>query len=87
LAWSPDGKWLAVANPGESDKVSLWAMLPDGSEEHYIGSGDLPIWSPDGSMLVYSVSGSVFAVKTGEWIPAQVKLPESAQVIDWVKLD
>jgi Tol biopolymer transport system component len=86
LAWSPDGKWLAVANQGELSKVSLWVMSPDGSEEHPIGDGDLPIWSPDGSMLLYTDGENVYVVQAGEWLPSRVLLPERAQVIDWVKL-
>ncbi len=89
LAWSPDGKWLAVANQGElaeDGKISLWVMSPDGGEEHHIGTGDLPIWNPDGTILLYTDGDATFAVKTGEWEPFRVMLPEGARVIDWVEL-
>ncbi|MGB7538310.1 MAG: hypothetical protein WBM17_07200 [Anaerolineales bacterium] len=90
LAWSPDGKWLAVANQGElaeDGKISLWVMRPDGSEEQHLGPGDLPIWNPDGTILLYTTDDGTFAVKTGEWAPFRVMLPEGARVIDWVKLE
>jgi hypothetical protein len=90
LAWSPDGKWLAAANQGEfteDGKVSLWVMSPDGSEEHHIGSGDLPVWNPEGTILLYADGEATFAVKTGEWEPFRVLLPEGARVIDWVKVE
>ncbi len=90
LAWSPGGKWLAVVNQGElveDGKISLWVMRPDGSEEHHIGSGDLPIWNPDGTILLYTTSEGTFAVKAGEWAPFRITLPEDAQVIDWIDLE
>ncbi|MBN1437905.1 MAG: PD40 domain-containing protein [Anaerolineales bacterium] len=89
LAWSPDGRWLAVANPAErteDKKVSLWVLSPDGTEEHHLGGGDLPVWSPDGSMLLYHTDAGVFAANAGEWIPFPVTLPKTAQVIDWVEI-
>jgi len=89
LAWSPDGTWLAVANQAElaqDGTVSLWVMRPDGSEEHHIGNGDRPVWSPDGEALIFRATSGVFAVKVGEWNPFQVTLPADSQVIDWVKL-
>ncbi len=90
LAWSPDGKWLAAANQGEltgDGKVSLWVMSPDGGEEHHIGSGDLPVWNPGGTILLYADGEATFAVKAGEWEPFRVLLPEGARVIDWVKVE
>jgi len=89
LAWSPDGKWLAAADQAElapDGKVSLWVMSPDGSEEHHIGGGDRPIWSPDGSTLVYESGNNVYAVKTSDWNPFPVTLPANSLVIDWVKV-
>jgi len=87
LAWSADGRWLAVANQTgltEAGIASLWVMHPDGSEEYHLGTGDFPVWSPDGATLVYQTEDGVFAIKAGEWIPFPVTLPETARVIDWV---
>lgn len=87
LAWSPDGKWLAMANPAErtdDGETTLWVLQPDGSEEVRLGAGDFPVWSPDGSALAFQNKNGVFAVKPGNWLPFPVTLPETARVIDWV---
>jgi Tol biopolymer transport system component len=87
LAWSPDGQWLAVANQAErteDGKVSLWVMRTDGSEEHHIGGGDRPVWSPDGRTVAYYTKNGVYAVKVGDWNPFPIMLPGDALVIDWV---
>ena len=89
LAWSPDGQWLAVADQAErteDGKVSLWVMRPDGSEEHPIGGGDRPVWSPDSRMVAYSTKSGVHAVKTGEWNPFPITFPADALAIDWVTI-
>jgi Tol biopolymer transport system component len=88
LAWSPDGNWLAVANQAEraeDGKVSLWVMRPDGSEEHPLGAGDLPIWSPDGTLLLFAGADGVRGARLNEWNPFVVTLPKTATVIGWVK--
>lgn len=87
LAWSPDGKWLAVANQAErveDGKISLWVMRPDSSEEHHLGTGEHPVWSPDGQTLIYSTKSGVYAVKADAWNPFQVTLPDGALVTDWI---
>jgi hypothetical protein len=87
LAWSPDGKWLAVAGEaelGQDGKVSLWILPPGGSDVHALGVGDQPVWSPDGTQLIYQSGGQNFGVKAGEWIPFPVTLPADSLVIDWV---
>jgi Tol biopolymer transport system component len=88
LAWSPDGAWLAAANQAESaadGKVSLWVMRPDGSEEHHLGTGDVPVWSPDGSMVLFASADGVRGARLDEWSPFPVTLPAGAFVIGWVK--
>jgi dipeptidyl aminopeptidase/acylaminoacyl peptidase len=71
LSWSPDGGWIAVeyvADRPEGGDVSLkrWieVLRPDGSERHRVspptppesyGAGQ-PLWSPDGTQLVYLTS-------------------------------
>jgi hypothetical protein len=90
LAWSPDGNWLAVANQSEladDGECTLWVMHPDGSDEHSIGPGDLPIWNPDGTILLYTTPDGTFAAKAEDWAPFRVMLPEGAQVIDWMEIE
>ncbi|MHB1132750.1 MAG: zf-HC2 domain-containing protein [Chloroflexota bacterium] len=83
VAWSPDGKWLAYssgttlqpAQNGQSPSrhESLWAIRPDGSENHMLLDAGKPSagyfivagWSPDGGKVLYwynaSFSGSILA--------------------------
>jgi Tol biopolymer transport system component len=95
LAWSPDGKWLAVVNEGEIEKASMWVMRVDGSEEHHLGETELPIWSPDSRQLVFSrlQSGAhspyeteTLLVGIGDWQLHQLDLPDGARVKGWVTL-
>jgi Tol biopolymer transport system component len=89
LAWSPDGKWLAVAGEGElgqDGKVSLWILPSDGSGMQTLGVGDQPVWSPDGTLLIYQSGNQTLGMKAGEWIPFPVTLPAEALVTDWVTI-
>jgi TolB protein len=57
IAWSPDGKQLAVAVFGDPGR-SLWVMRPDGSDATMIAEGEnvsRPSWDPDGVHLAYSL--------------------------------
>lgn len=98
LAWSPDGQWLAVVNQAEiaGERVSLWVLRVDGSQEYYLGGRtSSPVWSPDSRYLVYSQSPSdasafdesqTMLVEIGNWQPSVQDLPGGAQVEDWVIL-
>jgi dipeptidyl aminopeptidase/acylaminoacyl peptidase len=50
LRWSPDGRWLAFGGdqPGGGRIVAL-----EGSERRTLGNGRLPLWSPDGTTILY----------------------------------
>jgi serine/threonine protein kinase/Tol biopolymer transport system component len=62
-AWSPDGKMLVYARGNELDLSNA-----DGSEPHKIASPSgrafAPVWSPDGSLIRFSVADSKTAVNT-----------------------
>ena len=64
-AWSPDGKKLVYARGGELDLANA-----DGSEPHKIasvsGQAFDPAWSPDGSLIRFSVGDSKTGVN-GLW--------------------
>jgi Tol biopolymer transport system component len=53
VAWSPDGRELAVSMQG-----SLWRVNPESGEARQITDGpgydDQPDWSPDGRFIVYT---------------------------------
>src|SRR3972149_1410735 len=53
-AWSPDGRTLAWATSQDGlHSLQIW----DGNgEQRYGGSGDWPIWSPDGALLFTTLS-------------------------------
>ena len=52
-AWSPDGKWIAVAMSG-----SIWKVDPSSGVAHEITYDgkyhSMPDWSPDGNWIVYT---------------------------------
>lgn len=49
-AWSPDGTRLSwAASQGENHNILLWKS---GQPTQYVASGDWPIWSPNGSVLL-----------------------------------
>ena len=71
-AWSPDGRWIAVAMSG-----SIWKVDPASGVAHEITYDDkyhsMPSWSPDGSWIIYTADDggktlqlSIVNVATGE---------------------
>jgi dipeptidyl aminopeptidase/acylaminoacyl peptidase len=62
VAWSPDGKWLAVSmSPGGGMNTQIYLVRPDGSEITRITAGgkdnnSLSRWSYDGNLLFFSSS-------------------------------
>lgn len=53
LAWSPDGRRLAVALPGVAPgSAEIFVMNADGSERHRVADGSQFAWSPDSTRLV-----------------------------------
>lgn len=47
--WSPDGRWLVIAQAGEGEKSSLWRISADGKTQERFGPADAschcPAWS------------------------------------------
>lgn len=53
LAWSPDGRRLAVSLPGlDAGSSEIFVMNADGSERHVVADGSEFAWSPDSTRLV-----------------------------------
>jgi Tol biopolymer transport system component len=94
LSWSPDGEWIAFVTynePGAPPRQpALWVSRPDGSQEHLIGSGYNPVWSPDGKALAFNRSeGSppvdlAFAVQAGNWQESQ-QLAYPGHLNSWIQ--
>ena len=71
-AWSPDGKWIAVAMSG-----SIWKVDPSSGVAHELTYNrkyhSMPHWSPDGKWIVYTADDGgrtiqleILNVETGE---------------------
>jgi Tol biopolymer transport system component len=97
LSWSPDGNWLAFVTYAEraelGRKPALYVTRADGQEEHFLGVGFNPIWSPDGEMFVFNEAKDspssiwdhiVHAVPFGDWGNGLI-LPIDAALQDWIE--
>jgi len=77
LSWSPDGKWIAMAE-GRSSR--LFKVPVDGGSPVPVTDGLAlnPVWSPDGSLIVYSVPdlGASFPIRAVTPDGAARPLPE-----------
>jgi Tol biopolymer transport system component len=65
-AWSPDGKWLAVAASRDGDPKLFKVPLEGGSPVQLVNDYSTdPVWAPSGAFLVYSGAdvGTNFDVK------------------------
>jgi dipeptidyl aminopeptidase/acylaminoacyl peptidase len=66
LAWSSDGRWLAVARTEPSGSIRIWIIDPTGTVKRRLttaianpGGAILGLsWAPNGSSIVYSALGS-----------------------------
>jgi hypothetical protein len=55
----------------------------DGSEEHWLGVGSGPVWSPDGRWLTFGYGSVVWLTEVDTWRLQLVALPASAQIVAW----
>ena len=98
IAWSPDGEWLAVVNPGEidanGDPMAMWLLNTTSEEEIFMGYSSGPIWSPDGEHLIFTTWNSVgstdphkiYYVENGVWEPTVIDELEGSFLAGWIDL-
>jgi TolB protein len=95
-AWSPDGSKLAwAAEENAYRSLYIWDVNTDGEPLYrptYIGSGDHPVWSPDGNTLLATLStpNQTYLVTypvsvSGLLLPAR-KLVGEASGLSWGRL-
>lgn len=89
--WSPDGQWLASNVIGEESRSALWVFKADGSEEHLLGDGASPVWSPASNALVFirwtdgpAWQGILNRVLIRDWESAPLALPVGAFPVAWM---
>jgi serine/threonine protein kinase len=75
-SWSPDGKWIAVS-ARDGDNISLYKVPVDGGAPVRLADGMFinPVWSPDGSVILYSD-----ASKGAAWVWLGGVSPEGRKV-------
>jgi dipeptidyl aminopeptidase/acylaminoacyl peptidase len=98
IAWSPDGEWLAVVNPGEidpsGDPMAMWLLKVTNGDEIFLGFSSNPIWSPEGDYLIYvawppigtEALHQVEYVEAGVWQPVTVTELGDAYPESWIVL-
>jgi hypothetical protein len=90
--WSPDGEWLAFTTQGQGRVPNIVIMRVDGSQSTNIGSGAMPLWSPDSSKLIFlrpDPAGGTFLeddlmiINLEDWQATLLDLPPGSRHIQW----
>lgn len=88
--WASDGMHLAwVAKENGVDNIYTWERQNPGAPLRLVGSGDWPVWSPDGSVLVtrQSIPNQTiltgYNVQTGSITLSSLALPGTLHGMDW----
>ncbi|WP_406693660.1 c-type cytochrome domain-containing protein [Singulisphaera sp. Ch08] len=91
IAFSPDGRWLAIAggDPGRTGSVEIWKSNPDGtgeSERRLAEANDsyfAVAFSPDGTRIAAAGSDRVIRIfEVASWKPLEVIQDHSDWVVD-----
>ena len=90
--WSPDGEWLAFTTQGQGRVPNIVIMRVDGSQSTNIGSGAMPLWSPDSSQLIFLhpdpgggsfLEDDLMIVNREDWLAMPLDLPPGSRHIQW----
>ncbi|MCB9136355.1 MAG: PD40 domain-containing protein [Anaerolineales bacterium] len=89
--WSPDGQWIASNVIGEESRSALWVFKADGSDEHLLGDGAAPVWSPASNALLFitwgnspTYQGALNRVIVGDWGVFSAALPAGSFPLAWM---
>lgn len=58
-SWNFSGTRLLAKERWTSSKTGIFVIQEDGAKRERIGEGKNPVWSPDGTMIVFSSDGDV----------------------------
>jgi Tol biopolymer transport system component len=89
--WSPDGSRVAV-EVGSFPNFEVWLIDPETGQGIKLVDGGLAyhtagsVWSPDGSLLLYQVEGSLYALAP-EVNGPPTKLGEVDGIMSWPDID
>jgi tricorn protease len=94
-AYSPDGKWIAF-DSGRGGAQAIWVMPAGGGEAQArrlsqgTGQFQVPVWSPDGSMIVFEEFDPTSASPGGLWAMRSsggpsVQVSRDGQTASWTK--
>jgi Tol biopolymer transport system component len=63
-AWSPSGDWIAYVRGWSADTLEgdIVLVRPNGDDEHRVGRGDEPSWSPDSKRLAFTRGEDVWTM-------------------------
>jgi hypothetical protein len=85
-AWNPTGEWITWEGFPAATLPGFWAIKADGTEQIYVENATTPIWSPDGNLLAFNITGTILIMEAGVWEIQHSGLPAGNIVIDWVSL-
>ena len=75
-SWSPDGKWIAVgAREGYATHVYRVSAASGEPVRLVDGASSNPVWSPDGTIILYS------GIASGRRVPVHAVRPDGAPVL------